>query len=59
MHLNASGNSGSSDWPARREVPVAIANEQFARVDIDPAGTVSTGTATSNTVSDARSWLSL
>ncbi len=45
--------------PARREVHVAISNEQLGRVDIDWDGTVSAGVATPNTVANAKGWLSL
>ncbi len=45
--------------PARREVHVAISNEQLGRVDIDSDGTVSAGVATPNTVANAKGWLSL
>ncbi len=45
--------------PARREVHVAISNEQLGRVDIDLDGTVSAGVGTPNTVANAKGWLSL
>ena len=45
--------------PARRNVHVAISNEQLGRVDVDPDGTVSAGVVTPNTVANAKSWLSL
>ena len=45
--------------PARRNVHFAISGEQLGRVDVDPDGTVSAGVVTPNTVTNAKSWLSL
>jgi hypothetical protein len=45
--------------PVKREVHVAISNEQLGRVDVDADGTVSAGTFTPNTITNAKAWLSL
>lgn len=46
--------------PATREVHATISNEQLGRVNVDAAdGRVSAGTATPNSVTNAKAWLSL
>jgi hypothetical protein len=45
--------------PARQEVHAAISNEQLGRVNIDPDEKVLAGEDTSNSVANAKVWLSL